>query len=195
MVFEKVLDILFGIPCNLGHKEFYRLGNDSPVTVYTAEYIVYVGSIEMGRLKNEDLAALRKEAFTRTLRNPMSLLRGLMKVGFWLVNVVGKAMLGAPILMMWLFYLNKLDMDRVVFVFKPNAMTEIFCYVLYLTLSIKLLRYTLAMVKKMDVSETLPMSFLNYNNPFHRELENMLRNRFEAPNPGKMAILGWWAPN
>lgn len=195
MVFEKVLDILFGIPCNLGRKEFYRLGNDSPVTVYTAEYIVYVGSIEMGRLKNEDLVALRKEAFTRTLRNPMSLLRGLMKVGFWLVNVVGKAMLGAPILMMWLFYLNKLDMDRVVFVFKPNAMTEIFCYVLYLTLSIKLLRYTLAMVKKMDVSETLPMSFLNYNNPFHRELENMLRNRFEAPNPGKMAILGWWAPN
>lgn len=170
---------------------------EPPVQETKPIFIIYVGGVEVGRLRQSEMAALKEEVFARTMSHWSWL--GLLKTPIiWVSKLLVKAVLITPALMMLLLYYvtdtgNVIDNQPILLSEALQAFRSMFVNTLYYALTICILGNLVSLVLRTssdsNTEDVSVLKTLNRNNPFQFNLEKELRSKFKVLNPaGKVTV-------
>lgn len=180
-----------------GFSPYDLINNGKPPVKETKPvFIIYVGGVEVGRLRQSEMATLTDEVFARTMSH-WSWLRLLKTPIIWVSKLLGKAVLITPAVMMLLLYYvtntgNFIDTQPILLSEALQAFRSMFLSTFHCALFICVLVSigSLALRTSFDsnTEDVSVLKTLNRNNPFQFNLEKELRSKFKVLNPGKVTV-------
>ena len=170
---------------------------ETPVQETKPVFIIYVGGVEVGRLRQSEMATLTDEVFARTMSH-WSWLRLLKEPIIQVFTLLGKAALITPALMILLLYYvtdtgNFSEFNQPILLSEAlrafrSMFHQTFYYALTICILVKMGSLALRTSSDSNTEDVSVLKTLNRNNPFQFNLEKELKSKFNVLNPGKLTV-------
>ena len=155
-------------------------------------FIIYVGSVEIGRMPQSEMVTLKEEVFARAIVSPWAWLKMLKGVFRQIAGILGTTILATPMLVAWSIYLFESDTSALLTTKKLQffmvLFSDIFHLVLMLCVFFKMAKLALKEFSISNAEGVFVLKTLNRDNPFQLDLEKELRLKFKVLNPGELTV-------